>query len=63
MTEEEIMNHLRTLEQRVVHLEQSVHPEQIAHEVIQKVAAHLHHATVAPHTSPPAIVHDHKPVV
>ena len=64
LTEEEIMNHLRALEQRVVHLEQSVHPEQIAHDVMHKIAVHLHSATGATdgaHTSPPSIVHDHKP--
>lgn len=61
LTEEEMMNHLRALEMRVVHLEQSVHPEQIAHDVIQKIATHLHHATTGAHASPPSIVHDHKP--
>lgn len=57
LTEEEIMNHLRTLEQRIVHLEHSVHPEQITKEVVQKIATHLHKMTSGEHTSPPEIAH------
>lgn len=54
-----LVKHLIALEARIAHLEQSIHPEQIAHEVIHKIATHLHSATLGEHT-PPTFVHDHK---
>jgi hypothetical protein len=58
LTEEEMMNHLRALEMRVVHLEQSIHPDQIAHDVMHKIATHLHSATLGEHK--PTVEHEHK---
>jgi hypothetical protein len=52
-----LVKHLIALEARVAHLEQSIHPDKIAHEVVHKIATHLHHATLGEHT--PA-VHEHK---
>jgi hypothetical protein len=58
-TQHDIVSHLKALELRIAHLEMSIHPDQIAHDVIHKIATHLHSANVGTHT-PPTFTHDHK---